>query len=104
MKVPFQTQPIGLGFLLPTLHPKSSGQRPEKPMTYKLSPDTYTAQVTPDIFIFYKTKNKNKKRYTPKCSINSDSGRSKQHSLGQKRAGGRNIRCRPGEAQRTSSK
>lgn len=54
-------------------------------MTYKLSPDTYTAQVTPEIFIFYKTKNKNnKKRYTPKCSINSDSGRNKQHSLGQK--------------------
>lgn len=53
-------------------------------MTYKLSPDTYTAQVTP-IFIFYKTKNKNnKKRYTPKYSINSDSGRNKQHSLGQK--------------------
>lgn len=55
-------------------------------MKYKLSPDTYTAQVTPEIFIFYKTKTKNnKKRYTPKCSINSDSGRNKQQSLGQKR-------------------
>lgn len=87
MKVPFQTQPIGPGFLLPATPPPPNQwtERPEKPMTYKLSPDIYTAQATPEIFIFYKTKNRNnKKRYTPKCSINSDSGRNKQHSLGQK--------------------
>lgn len=57
--------------------------------THKISTeprDTHTAtQVTPEIFIFYKKTKKTKKIHNPKCNINSDSGRKKQHSLGQKR-------------------
>lgn len=105
MKMASQTQLIGV-WLVPLPYPQLQlTDRQEKSMKYKLSPDTCTAQLTQRYLFSTKNKN-NKKRYTPKCSINSDSGRNKQHSLGQYReqvVETYDIRCGPGQARRTSS-